>query len=171
MPSIHSRMPESRPRTRCNEVVFPGQLEPVPRCYGGEGGIRTPDTLSGMPVFKTGAINRSATSPRSAGPLRLYVESSQLKKTQTPKAELCIRRYRNRKREHEAPASDSRAVITSCLRVRRPERSPHKFCAWPRAFLPSGPTRRGFSCRRTQSRLPAIRCRRRRSAPQVRRRG
>jgi hypothetical protein len=34
---------------------------------GGEGGIRTPDTLSGMPVFKTGAINRSATSPRSAG--------------------------------------------------------------------------------------------------------
>ncbi len=36
---------------------------------GGEGGIRTPDTLSGMPVFKTGAINRSATSPRSAGPL------------------------------------------------------------------------------------------------------
>ncbi len=35
--------------------------------YGGEGGIRTPDTLSGMPVFKTGAINRSATSPRSAG--------------------------------------------------------------------------------------------------------
>jgi hypothetical protein len=35
-------------------------------CYleaGGEGGIRTPDTLSGMPVFKTGAINHSATSP------------------------------------------------------------------------------------------------------------
>ena len=30
---------------------------------GGEGGIRTPDTLPGMPVFKTGAINRSATSP------------------------------------------------------------------------------------------------------------
>jgi hypothetical protein len=33
--------------------------------YGGEGGIRTPDTLSGMPVFKTGAINHSATSPVS----------------------------------------------------------------------------------------------------------
>ena len=32
-------------------------------CNGGEGGIRTPDTLSGMPVFKTGAINHSATSP------------------------------------------------------------------------------------------------------------
>ncbi len=30
---------------------------------GGEEGIRTPDTLSGMPVFKTGAINHSATSP------------------------------------------------------------------------------------------------------------
>jgi hypothetical protein len=34
---------------------------------GGEGGIRTPDTLSGMPVFKTGAINHSATSPDAAG--------------------------------------------------------------------------------------------------------
>ena len=33
------------------------------RLRGGEGGIRTPDTLSGMPVFKTGAINHSATSP------------------------------------------------------------------------------------------------------------
>jgi hypothetical protein len=30
---------------------------------GGEGGIRTPDTVSRIPVFKTGAINRSATSP------------------------------------------------------------------------------------------------------------
>ena len=30
---------------------------------GGEGGIRTPETREGLPVFKTGAINRSATSP------------------------------------------------------------------------------------------------------------
>ena len=30
---------------------------------GGEGGIRTPDTVPRIPVFKTGAINRSATSP------------------------------------------------------------------------------------------------------------
>ena len=35
------------------------------RLVGGEGGIRTPDTLPGMPVFKTGAINHSATSPHS----------------------------------------------------------------------------------------------------------
>src|SRR5689334_5092561 len=31
---------------------------------GGEGGIRTPGTLPGTPVFKTGAINHSATSPQ-----------------------------------------------------------------------------------------------------------
>ena len=30
---------------------------------GGEGGIRTHGTLTGTPVFKTGAINRSTTSP------------------------------------------------------------------------------------------------------------
>ncbi len=29
----------------------------------GGGGIRTPETLAGLPVFKTGAINRSATPP------------------------------------------------------------------------------------------------------------
>jgi hypothetical protein len=46
--------------------VFRGKVLPCSvqaRLRGGEGGIRTPDTLSGMPVFKTGAINRSATSP------------------------------------------------------------------------------------------------------------
>ena len=34
------------------------------RCLGGERGIRTPDTLSGTSVFKTDAINHSASSPR-----------------------------------------------------------------------------------------------------------
>jgi hypothetical protein len=33
------------------------------RPLGGEGEIRTPEALAGLPVFKTGAINRSATSP------------------------------------------------------------------------------------------------------------
>ena len=31
--------------------------------FGGEGEIRTPESREGLPVFKTGAINRSATSP------------------------------------------------------------------------------------------------------------
>ena len=31
--------------------------------FGGEGEIRTPEPREGLPVFKTGAINRSATSP------------------------------------------------------------------------------------------------------------
>jgi hypothetical protein len=30
---------------------------------GGEGGIRTLETLSGLPVFETGLINHSSTSP------------------------------------------------------------------------------------------------------------
>jgi hypothetical protein len=33
------------------------------RLAGGEGGIRTPGTVSRTPVFKTGAFNHSATSP------------------------------------------------------------------------------------------------------------
>ena len=31
---------------------------------GGRGGIRTPDGLAPMPVFKTGAFNHSATRPQ-----------------------------------------------------------------------------------------------------------
>src|SRR6516165_2046368 len=34
----------------------------LPLC-GGEGEIRTPEALASLPVFKTGAFNRSATSP------------------------------------------------------------------------------------------------------------
>src|ERR1700733_3197470 len=33
------------------------------RCSGGEGGIRTPDTVARMPHFECGAFNHSATSP------------------------------------------------------------------------------------------------------------
>src|SRR5207302_9993811 len=36
-----------------------------PRLPGGEGGIRTHEPLAQPPVFKTGAFNRSATSPQS----------------------------------------------------------------------------------------------------------
>ena len=32
---------------------------------GGEGGIRTRDTLADIPVFETGAFNHSATSPEA----------------------------------------------------------------------------------------------------------
>jgi hypothetical protein len=36
------------------------------RRSGGEGGIRTPDTVTRMPHFECGAFNRSATSPHPA---------------------------------------------------------------------------------------------------------
>src|SRR5262249_16621843 len=46
---------------------------------GGEGGIRTPDTVTRMPHFECGAFNHSATSPwpRSAGrlPVGRYVSN------------------------------------------------------------------------------------------------
>ncbi len=38
---------------------------------GGEGGIRTHETCEGPPVFKTGAFNRSATSPGLVRPFGL----------------------------------------------------------------------------------------------------
>ncbi len=38
---------------------------------GGGGGIRTPETLAGLTVFKTAAFNRSATPPRR-GPEQVY---------------------------------------------------------------------------------------------------
>src|SRR5947209_3578457 len=37
---------------------------------GGEGGIRTPDTVARMPHFECGAFNHSATSPGACGSCR-----------------------------------------------------------------------------------------------------
>jgi hypothetical protein len=47
-------------------VAVPTSEGTCPGCFdcGGEGGIRTHEALADPPVFKTGAINRSATSPR-----------------------------------------------------------------------------------------------------------
>jgi hypothetical protein len=39
------------------------QCQVVNWCFGGRGGIRTHGTLAGTPVFKTGALNHSATLP------------------------------------------------------------------------------------------------------------
>ena len=41
---------------------------------GGEGGIRTHEGLAPLPVFKTGAFNRSATSPLADG-VEIYLAS------------------------------------------------------------------------------------------------
>src|SRR5262245_467103 len=38
------------------------------KAVGGEGGIRTRDTLASMPHFECGAFNHSATSPKAASP-------------------------------------------------------------------------------------------------------
>ena len=44
-----------------------GTVETIDCDANGGGGIRTPETLAGLPVFKTGAINRSATPPWGVG--------------------------------------------------------------------------------------------------------
>ncbi len=45
-------------------AILSGNLASGNQSVGGEGGIRTHDTLARIPVFKTGAFNRSATSPK-----------------------------------------------------------------------------------------------------------
>src|SRR5262249_2609265 len=42
---------------------IPEDLRSTDADPGGEGGIRTPDTLASMPHFECGAFNHSATSP------------------------------------------------------------------------------------------------------------
>lgn len=63
---------------------------------GGEGGIRTPDTLASMPHFECGAFNRSATSPRARSGLkkpqsdgRYVAKAAGTDKGETPM--ICIR--------------------------------------------------------------------------------
>lgn len=53
---------------------------------GGEGGIRTPDTLASMPHFECGAFNHSATSPQRGRPCRPgALDNGCLARTQGPK--------------------------------------------------------------------------------------
>jgi hypothetical protein len=40
--------------------------------HGGEGGIRTPDTVARMPHFECGAFNHSATSPSGCNSSEIY---------------------------------------------------------------------------------------------------
>src|ERR1700729_3495152 len=71
---LRSKTLKKRQRVRFSKSVTNNARNcPATSESGGEGGIRTPDTLSGMPVFKTGAINHSATSP---GLLKSYNRSS-----------------------------------------------------------------------------------------------
>src|ERR1017187_5733213 len=75
-------------------------LDRLESVYGGEGGIRTPDTVSGMPVFKTGAINHSATSParkplrftalRYGRPVHRWSFASQLRLEHSPRVLACL---------------------------------------------------------------------------------
>src|SRR5262249_24174636 len=54
------------PRVNARAKLIPNGGYRLPTCKmrdNGEGEIRTPATLSGRPVFETGAFNRSATSP------------------------------------------------------------------------------------------------------------
>ena len=44
-------------------VYGEGERRTANEASGGRGGIRTHETLAGLPVFKTGALNHSATLP------------------------------------------------------------------------------------------------------------
>ena len=58
-----------RLRTMCSfrTAIRHGAMPSAMR-RGGQGGIRTHEGLAPLPVFKTGAFNRSATCPLSARP-------------------------------------------------------------------------------------------------------
>jgi len=47
----------------CGLPLVAGYEPPAPGFDGGGGGIRTPGTVSGTAVFKTAALNHSATPP------------------------------------------------------------------------------------------------------------
>jgi hypothetical protein len=53
--------PDLSPMTVAN--VANGIVKLLILLVGGEGGIRTPDTVARMPHFECGAFNHSATSP------------------------------------------------------------------------------------------------------------
>src|ERR1700742_2704346 len=62
------------------------------RLAGGEGGIRTPDTVARMPHFECGAFNHSATSPSGAGQKSPWYGRSHNRRTPAKQASRVIDR-------------------------------------------------------------------------------
>jgi hypothetical protein len=68
-------LPESGPSL----LAAPGPIAVVALVsFGGEGEIRTHETREGLPVFKTGAFNRSATSPSKPRNALSFYRSSRI---------------------------------------------------------------------------------------------
>jgi hypothetical protein len=61
--------------------------------HGGEGEIRTRDRIAPMPVFKTGAFNRSATSPLSQPARRILPDREELQDSSRFFCPICSMRY------------------------------------------------------------------------------
>jgi hypothetical protein len=59
------------PNLRLRKILK--ELQNFIKKYGGEGEIRTPDTVARMPHFECGAFNHSATSPGCEGRLARWL--------------------------------------------------------------------------------------------------
>ena len=88
---------------RCAGAVSERIAQKHARSSNGEGGIRTHGDPEATPVFKTGAFNRSATSPGDSGPLQAGAAWYR------GIAELVIRRRRSTK--ENSPALDGASGI------------------------------------------------------------
>src|ERR1700719_2342400 len=73
------RRPCSVRSAAASRSIRPPRADDERRCCGGRGEIRTHETLAGLPVFKTGALNHSATLPRSAFQYTEFVGKSSTK--------------------------------------------------------------------------------------------
>ena len=60
---VHSENELRHSKKSLLQVFQNGMCRYGPQGIGGEGGIRTPDTVARMPHFECGAFNHSATSP------------------------------------------------------------------------------------------------------------
>ena len=61
---------KSEERNKSGFDISPDLMTQGRAAAGGEGGIRTPDTVARMPHFECGAFNHSATSPNKAQRLK-----------------------------------------------------------------------------------------------------
>src|SRR5882724_4050293 len=108
--------------------------------FGGERGIRTPDTLAGTPDFESGAFSRSASSPESddrvtqrwrrgwdSNPryVSVYTLSKRAPSAARPPLQFqtCFLRWRKNSRKI-SPQSCARTPLTTCTRwFKRPSRT------------------------------------------------
>src|SRR6185503_18214973 len=107
------------------------RIKEIATDVGGEGGIRTPDTVARMPHFECGAFNHSATSPSGAECGEIPAARAGVLANAAHRNKLSPRRRSNPISPHDQPPHSLADSLPFCRLVKRALPSPVPIVSTP----------------------------------------